>query len=279
MKSRLVCFANSAVSIECADELSASLVDFLFGTVPAKGSADPHIHYSLEYDSTADSYHLDSDHAHDKKIAPRGRMAHHLMERVTYHLADRSSGGMVLHAACLEKDGAALLLPANSGAGKSSLTVWLALHGWHYLTDELAFLPESSSQIQGFTRPVHLKGNTVDLFPTLNLQGALPIRPDFPDHNAWLVPPATLNRQGQDPPTQPITSLQTIIFPRYSAQSENEFTLLTPADAAIRLTASLINARNLTDNGFPQMLLLARETQAYACIYNQFPDPSLFADL
>lgn len=274
MNTRLVCFANSAISIEWADDPSYGLVDFLFKSVPASGPADAHVHYTLRHDPSRDTFHLTSDHPGDKKSAARGRMAHYLMERVTFHLADRSHGGMLFHAACLVKNGSAILMPGTSGSGKSTLTVWFTQQGWHYLTDEMAFIPENTQSVQGLTRPVHLKEKITELFPDLDLSTALAVRPENLQNCAWLLPPAMLNAEPVETQAMDIPNVRLILFPRFSSQVEFEVSRLSASDAAIRLTASLTNARNLPDHGFPRVLQAVRDLPALSFTYNRFPTPA-----
>jgi HprK-related kinase A len=44
---------------------------------------------------------------------------------------------LMLHAAVLEKNGRAVVLPGDPGAGKSTLTAALMLSGWRLLSDEI----------------------------------------------------------------------------------------------------------------------------------------------
>lgn len=270
MNSRLISFANSAVMLEWADDESAGLADFLFGAASQTGDVEPHIHYLLSYSVEEDRFHLTSDHPGDKKNAARGQMALYLMERVTYHLADKSSGGMVFHAACLVKNGAALLLPGESGAGKSSLTVWFTRQGWSYLSDELVHLPGDDGDIQGFPRPVQIKCKMSELFSEIDPGECLAVHPERGMDSPWLIPAAVLNR-GRDLPAGGF-ELRGILFPQFKAGEPFAMEQLSAADCALRLTGGLVNARNLPEHGFPQLVQLARTYPAAAVSYGQFPE-------
>ncbi|MFN8459219.1 MAG: hypothetical protein U0401_31980 [Anaerolineae bacterium] len=74
-----------------------------------------------------------------------------------HHLADRSQGGLLLHAASLTWQDRGLLLPGTSGAGKTALTAWLLSQGFGYLTDELVFVPWGQNSVRALTRPLNLK--------------------------------------------------------------------------------------------------------------------------
>ena len=64
-----------------------------------------------------------------------------------------------LHAAALEREGRAVLLVAESGAGKST-TAWALLHhGFRYASDELAPIELSSGRVHGFPHALCLKSD------------------------------------------------------------------------------------------------------------------------
>src|SRR5437763_10145582 len=48
---------------------------------------------------------------------------------------------LLLHAAVVERDGRALLLPAWPGSGKSTLAASLSCRGWRFLSDEFGIVP------------------------------------------------------------------------------------------------------------------------------------------
>jgi len=68
---------------------------------------------------------------------------------------------LVIHAAVIEKDGRAAVLPAPPGSGKSTLCAGLIHRGWRLLSDELALLEMDSGMIYGMARPVSLKNASI----------------------------------------------------------------------------------------------------------------------
>lgn len=56
-------------------------------------------------------------------------------------VAVQASPHLLVHAAVVVRDGEALVLPAASGTGKSTLAVALLRRGWGYASDEAACLP------------------------------------------------------------------------------------------------------------------------------------------
>ena len=79
----------------------------------------------------------------------------HLSEIVVRRLAEQVDTGVSLHSGVVGWNGRSVLIPGNSGAGKSSLTAWFVHKGFDYVTDELAVL--NSEAIVGFPRSLMLR--------------------------------------------------------------------------------------------------------------------------
>lgn len=260
MKTRVLAFANSAIAIQQMGKPAERLVDFVFG--PAQeSSVPPHLTLRITTLEDENTFALAVPGAGVVR-GSFGATALALMEQGCYHLADRSQGGALFHAACLVKDAQAFLLPGSSGSGKSTLAVWLASQGFHCLTDELVFLPAGTLECQSFVRPIHLKPTAGRLFPYLEEQGGLPL--DHP--GGWLVPPALL---GGTPPVPPIP-LHMILFPHYIPGATLTLEPLSRASTAVSLTGMLVNARNLPEHGFPELLRIARAIPGYQITYSGF---------
>lgn len=70
---------------------------------------------------------------------------------------------LVFHAAVVEKNGHAMILPAPAGSGKSTLCAGLVTHGWRLLSDELTLLDPASGCVVPLPRPVGLKNASIDV--------------------------------------------------------------------------------------------------------------------
>lgn len=70
---------------------------------------------------------------------------------------------LIIHAAVVEKNGLAAILPAPPGSGKSTLTAGLAVSGWRLLSDELTLISRKTGLIHPLPRPVSLKNASIDV--------------------------------------------------------------------------------------------------------------------
>jgi HprK-related kinase A len=70
---------------------------------------------------------------------------------------------LTIHAAVVECDGRAMILPAPPGSGKSTLCAGLSFRGWRLLSDELALLDRRSGKLLGLARPISLKNASIDV--------------------------------------------------------------------------------------------------------------------
>jgi HprK-related kinase A len=70
---------------------------------------------------------------------------------------------LMIHAAVLERNGRALVMPGVPGAGKSTLCAALAHRGWRLLSDEFALLRPADGQLVPWPRPISLKNVSIDV--------------------------------------------------------------------------------------------------------------------
>ncbi|HRE16606.1 MAG TPA: HprK-related kinase A [Rhodocyclaceae bacterium] len=70
---------------------------------------------------------------------------------------------LMIHAAVVERNGDALILPAPPGSGKSTLCAALVQRGWRLLSDELTLIDPRSGMIVPIPRPVSLKNASIDV--------------------------------------------------------------------------------------------------------------------
>lgn len=264
MQVRNLSFGDSSIEIVTHSDETRDMVDMLFKGVPSQGSHAPHARLEISRDRNGE-YRLSRD---DKQIYAGdslAALANSLMDTSIYNLADKCSSGMLFHAACLSWKGKGVILPAQSGHGKTTLSAWLLSNGFDYLTDELVYMPLNSRQAMCFGRPLNVKYGSREIIEDLlgdNRDDTSIIRGPI----AMLVPPSLIRADNR--PVEPDVSM--IFFPRYRADTEFSLEKLTPAQTGISMMACLVNARNLPGDGFKATVDLARGVPAYSITYPDF---------
>jgi hypothetical protein len=265
MLTRLIHFAGSTIAIEYETERAGWVLDYLFRDLQDNSPDPPHMTYRLLADDASDLYSLYAEDAPVLRDQPEEEIAAYLLDRACFHLADRSQGGMLIHAAGLAWKGQGLLLPGPSGSGKSTLAAWLLGHGFEYLTDELVFIPNGCRHFEGLARPLNLKRTARQVLKEMLAYQDKPAE-IMSSQMREITPPSVLN-PGSILRSAP---LGLIVLPHYQEGAAFELRLLSKARAGLALMEGLINARNLEEHGFPEVARLARLIPAYQLTYGAF---------
>lgn len=88
-------------------------------------------------------------------------------------IAGQAHHYLLLHAAVLERNGRAVILPGDPGAGKSTLTAALMLSGWRLLSDELTMIDRDDGLVVPLARPVGLKNRSIEVIRAFDGQAVL----------------------------------------------------------------------------------------------------------
>lgn len=252
MASRVVSFAGSSVRIEAIGGDAVSLVSFLFdAVVPAEGPP-PHVTLRVAAHGTVLSLHVDDILYCERETI--GSLASALLDQALFHLSDRSTGGLLLHAAAVCRGSRTVLMPGISGAGKSSLAAWLTSHGFDYLTDELVFIPWGTLTVVPFVRPLSLKASARQTVGAGDIDFAALSTASLISPEVSLIQPGAFGAIGQA--TTP--ELAAIVFPRFASGAPLRIEPLSKADTGLELMSGLINARNLPGHGFSEVTRLAK---------------------
>lgn len=154
---------------------------------------------------------------------------------------------LVIHAAVVERNGFAAILPAPPGSGKSTLTAALIQRGWRLCSDELTLIDPVSCDVAALARPVNLKNDSIDIIRAFE-PGAV-FGPECPDTHkgrvAHLRPPrdSVLRVAERARP-------RWVIFPQWSAGTALTLTPLARAAAFIQLAENAFNYSMLGETGF-----------------------------
>ena len=266
VSARVISFGGSSVQVKCRGEKAAEIFDFLYKDLPAYEGPAPHIVLTIRAEPELQKLIIRVG----KRVYYRGdscgRLASALLGRTMFHLADKSQGGLLFHAAAVRCGEHCILLAGRTGAGKSTLVSWLTTKGLGYLTDELVYIPFGSRDVQPFARPLNIKpsGRSVLEPKILDFEAAKPHLLDSPE--VTLVPRSVL---GQREPIK-TSRLAMIVFPKFTADAGFRAEPVSRAQTGIGLIGCLLNARNLPEHGFPEVTKLVRNVPGYRLEYGDF---------
>ena len=169
---------------------------------------------------------------------------------------------LLLHAACVERDGRALLLTGDSGAGKSTLATLLAARGWRFMSDEFALVDPETGLVHPFPRLISLKNAAIAAAVAARPDAKLgPLLTGTPKGDICHMVPDALAVGAMDEPAAPAL----LLYPRHGFAAETRGVL--PSESFVRLTQASTNYVALGEAGFAALTRLVRETPAHAIDY------------
>ena len=121
-------------------------------------------------------YLIRSEGADEFQVLRRREVLPHLEWIINWQIIQQRAEYVQLHAATLETEGRALILPGNPGCGKSTLTAGLLARGFSYLCDEFALIHRETLTVHPFPRALCMKESS---FPVVDRLG-LPLRRKVP---------------------------------------------------------------------------------------------------
>ena len=204
-----------------------------------------------------------------------GRQAFTMFEwGLNWCIAAHCHDYLIIHAAVIERDGRAALLPAPPGSGKSTLCAALVNNGWRLLSDELALLSMKTNQVFGMARPVNLKNASIDIIKNFATQAQFTeIVPDTTKGTIALMrPPAESVDRAQEP-AEPCW----VILPQYSAGAPACLETANPVETFMLLAEQSFNYDIHGEAGFHRIGKLLDECSCHRFTYSSLDDAiSLF---
>lgn len=256
-------FGDQTFEIDCNNDDAYNIAEFLFLDLPGARTRQSIKHYDIVLSGPVPMLSLWDG---DKRLyfgSSRYKLAYTLMNEVIFHCINTNSSHHALHAGCVYKGERCILLPGQSGNGKSTLTSWLVKNGFKYLTDELVFLGSDGSVLP-LTRPISLKVG--------------------PGHKSWLLEKEQTDRitseSGSMIPHRllnPVFKFCTpkitdIIFPQFKADVQWSLKEVSAARSSVYLLGSHVNARNLKGHGVSEIAAIVRECRSFSLNYSSFED-------
>jgi len=207
-----------------------------------------------------------------------GRLAVPLLEwGLNWCVATLAHQYLILHAAVLERDGLAVVMPAKPGSGKSTLGAALAHRGWRLLSDEMALLRPEDGLACPWPRPVGLKNGSIDLLRDFAPDAAIgPVWRDTKKGDVAHMRPPRASVERSTEPARPAW----LVFPQWRGGSVARFEATPKADAMIRAADNSMNYGGLGGAGFETLADLVDRCDCLDFEYGRLDDAiAAFEDL
>jgi HprK-related kinase A len=176
---------------------------------------------------------------------------------------------LIVHAAVVERNGRALLLPGRPGAGKSTLCAALVIAGWRLLSDELALVDPQAGHIRALARPISLKNDAIEI-----IRGLAPAAvfgpPAVDTHKgtvAHMKPPSPSVRRAEEPAVP-----HWIVMPRYVAGEALHLDPASKTSAFWGMADNSLNYEILGETGFTALVRLIDRCQCYSLTHSDLSD-------
>jgi len=179
-------------------------------------------------------------------------------------VATLSGTHAVIHSAVVERGGAALVLPGEPGAGKSTLCAALALTDWRLLSDELTIVSHATGHVQPMPRPISLKRKSIDIVRSgfADAELSAPIHDTHKGSIAYVRPAdAAVDAWAQT------ARIGYVIFPRYAQGADFTVETVPRAQALAELMSHTFNVGLLGRDGFQTLVNALAGAECYAVEY------------
>ena len=176
---------------------------------------------------------------------------------------------LILHAAVLERDGRALILPAPSGSGKSTLCAGLVWRGWRLMSDELTLIDAQTGRVHAMPRPVSLKNASIDVIRGFAPQAVFgPVVHETTKGSvAHFRPPQEAVERADE------TALPAwVVLPRFSPGAPTQLVPLKPGRAVMSLIENAFNYHVHGAGGFQILTRMMGACQAFEFSYSRLDE-------
>ncbi len=188
---------------------------------------------------------------------------------INWCIANRAHRYLMLHSACVEKNGDAVLFPAWPGHGKTTLCAALINRGWRLLSDEFGLVRPEDDLLQPLPRPLPLKNESIEV-----IRGFAPdayLGPVFPKTRkgdvAHMRPPADSIARAEEPAVP-----RWLVFPRWVADSPTKLEPMPGPEAFFMVATNAFNYEVRGEAGFRTVTRLVRSCSAYRLVYSNLEE-------
>jgi HprK-related kinase A len=182
---------------------------------------------------------------------------------------------LLLHAAVVERDGRALVLPALPGSGKSTLCAALATSGWRLLSDEFGAFDLEAGVFRAMLKPVALKNRSIDVIRAHAPDAVL--GPVFAKTRKGDVAHLAPSRDAVDRRHDPVPP-GAIVLPRWVDGAELQLRPLSTEATFRSLAFNAFNYQTIGAAAFNAVVSLTRVVPAWQLAYGRLDDALVALD-
>ena len=168
-----------------------------------------------------------------------------------------------LHASAVARDGCGILLPAESGCGKTSLAVALCLNGFSPLDDDITMIDPDCCELVAFPRSFLIKEGILQVLPELKVLIHPADNLYWRDgERIWYLPRERL----ADTPTDRIEP-KYLVFPHHSSTAKTQFSEIGETEALEALITKSFNFSRFKRRGVELLSKLVRKVRSFRLTY------------
>lgn len=176
---------------------------------------------------------------------------------------------LIVHAAVIERNGHALILPAPPGSGKSTLCAALIHSGWRLLSDELTLIDMRDGLVRALCRPVSLKNESIAVLRKFAPQARFSrVTHDTAKGDVVQMKVPTEHVDKIDLAARP----RWIVYPRFS---KGAATVMAPRARGLALVDLARNAFNFQlqgEAGFDRLCTVLKDSDALDFTYSKLDE-------
>lgn len=173
-----------------------------------------------------------------------------------------------VHAAVLERNGQALVLPGRPGAGKSTLAAALMCRGWRLMSDEFALFDRNGA-VTAMPKPISLKGGSIALIREFSSD--VVIGPTTPDTAKGPVAHMRLSNASIEHADRP-AACRWIVFPEYKSGSATLLGARSRARTGLDVAGNSFNYSFFGVDGFRTVCAALDRSSCYDLVYSSLPE-------
>lgn len=169
-----------------------------------------------------------------------------------------------IHGGAVVKNNIGLILPAEPGSGKTTLTVGLTINGFQCLSDDIVLIDADSLRLNPFPRNIFITEEKITVFDKYGY--SLPLRKsDWADMGGWdFIPPhPVILPQGERG-----FNVDFIVFPKYNPAFKTELKEISKGKAMFKIIRESFNFHKLGERGIDIAYNLIENAECFKLTVN-----------